>query len=69
MAKVYAVLRFLEELWQAIKVLIGMVEKAKHEHTDGAIKDKTDIAGDPTKPVEDRLDAVEDLEDITNRHT
>lgn len=68
-SKIVAILTMLEEWWQQIKIAIGLIERAKHEHDKSEIKDKTDVAGDPTKPVEDRLDAVEDLEDITNRRT
>lgn len=69
MAKVWAILEFLRQIWVQLKIFIGMIEKAKNEHVNEEIKEKTDIIGDPTKPVEDRLDAIEDLEDITNKHT
>lgn len=65
----YKILKFLAELWEQLKIAFGLIERAKHEHKNEEIKDKTDVAGDPAKPVEDRLDAVEDLEDIANRHT
>lgn len=67
-SKVVAILTMLEEWWQQIKILIGMAKKAAHEHKQDEIKDKTDIVT-PEKPVEDRLDAIEDLEDIANKRT
>ena len=69
MAQVWAVIKFLQELWVQIKIFIGMIEKAKHEHANEEIKDKTDIAGDPEKPVEDRLDAIKEIEDSVNNRT
>lgn len=65
----YKILKMLAELWEQLKILFGLVERKVHEEKNETIKEKTDVAGDPAKPVEDRLDAVEDLEDIANRHT
>lgn len=48
--------------------LIGIIEKEQHEKKNETIKEKTDIAGDPEKPDQERLDAIEELEKITNRH-
>ncbi len=66
---VWGILKFLAELWSTIKVLLGMVEKAKHEKAQKEIKDKADIIADPTKTEEEKLDAIKDIEDGVNSHT
>lgn len=67
--QIWGVLKFLKEVWDALKVLLGMVEKAKHEHAKEDIKEKTDIVADPNKSEQERLDAIKELEDRVNGRT
>lgn len=69
MAKVYAILKFLEELWVQIKIFIGMIEKAEHDHKQKEIDDTTKKAGDITLSEEERRAAAKKLEDLINGRT
>lgn len=69
MGTVWAFIKMLVEIWEAIKVALGMVKKAQHDHELSDIDEKAKEAGDPTKPLEDRLKAGQDLEDKFNSHT
>lgn len=62
-------MKLLYEGIQALMVLIGMIKKAEHEKEIKEIKQSTDTVGDTTKPEQERLDALEDLEKHTNSHT
>lgn len=69
MANVWAVLKFLAELWEQIKILLGMIEKAKHEKKQDEIADNAGKVGNPDLSDEEREDATQNLEDIVNRNT
>lgn len=69
MSQVWAVLKFLAELWEAIKIALGMIKKAEHERTVGAVDDAEKVVEDPKSTEKERLDAISELEKITNRRT
>jgi hypothetical protein len=68
LSKIWGVLLMIKEIWEAIKTLLGLVKKVKHENTNKEIDEKTKEAGDPTKPEQERHEATKDLEDIVNRN-
>lgn len=69
MATVWAWLKMVPQIWNAILAFIGVIEKAEHDHEDKKIADAAGQAGDPSSTDEKREDATHDLEDIANRHT
>ena len=62
-------LKLFKEVWEALKILIGLVERAKHEHANKEITDKTEQAGDVKAPEKDRHEATKDLEDAINKRS
>lgn len=69
MGQVWAVIKFLMELWEALKIAIGWAKKVQHEHENKEITEETEKAGDPSIPLEERLKAGQKLEDTINRNT
>lgn len=69
MGTVWGLLKMLLEWWQALKAILGLVEKAKHESNQKEISDKTDVIKNSESTEEERLNAVKDLEDVFNRRT
>lgn len=69
MGQIWAVLKFLMELWDALKVAIGWVKKTQHDGDMKEITEETDRAGDPGLSLEERLKAGQEIEDRINRNT
>lgn len=66
-SKIVAILTMLEEWWQQIKIAIGLIERAQHEHRQEEIDEATKIVNDPNSTEEARREAVKKLQDIANR--
>lgn len=69
MGQVWAVIKFLMELWEALKIAIGWVKKVQHENTNKEITEEADKAGNPNLSLEERMKAGQKLEDTINRNT
>lgn len=64
--QVWAVLKFLMELWNQLKIFLGMIEKAQHDHKQEEIKKETGVIADPSKSEEEKHEATKNLEDSFN---
>lgn len=69
MGQVWAVLKFIMELWNAIKVFFGFIKSVKHENEIKEITKETEIISKPGATEEERREATKNLEDKLNSHT
>jgi len=69
MVTIWSFIKMLIEVWEAIKVFLGLVKKAEHEREQKEIDDAAKAAGDPDKSLDERLKAGKELEDKFNSHT
>lgn len=69
MGQVWAVLKFLMELWDALKLALGLIKKVQHEGSIKEITEESDKAGNPELSLEERLKAGQKLEENLNKHT
>lgn len=69
MGTVWAFIKMLIEIWNEIKILIGVAKKVQHDHNLDNIDEKTKEISNPDSSLEDRLKAGADLEDDINSHT
>jgi hypothetical protein len=69
LGQIWAVLRFLAELWEQIKVALGLIEKAKHESAKEEIKEQTDIIANPDSTEEQTHEAAHELEKELNKRS
>ncbi len=69
LGQILSALALLKQIWDAIAVFLGFVKKEVHEHEQKDIDQKAGEAGDPSKSLEDRLKAGQDLENKQNDHS
>lgn len=69
MANIWALIQLLLKLWKGFELLMGWIDQMKYDSAIREINEKIAIAGDPDKPLEERLKAGKDLENEQNSHS